>query len=93
MFAIIEINTSATVMEENVMVLRFKDVINYFFKSLLHSFCFHIGPKHNIKVLEPHQDVSDVGVDLVPVVAQPDVVEQGGLVEVHQAAVVINIFL
>ncbi len=45
------------------------------------------------RVSKPHQDVRDVRVDLVPVVTQPDVVEQRGLVEVHQAAVVVNVFL
>jgi len=44
-------------------------------------------------VAKSDQDVSDVSVDLVPFVAQADVVEQGGLVEMHQAAVVIHVFL
>jgi hypothetical protein len=60
------------------------------------SSCFIIlNPWHTLQFLvaKSDQDVCDVGVDLVPFVAQPDVVEQGGLVEMHQAAVVINIFL
>ena len=36
------------------------------------------------------EDVGHVGVDLVLEVALPDVVEQGGLVEVHEAAVVVH---
>ena len=36
------------------------------------------------------EDVGDVGVDLVPEVALPDVVEERGLVEVHEAAVVVH---
>jgi len=40
-----------------------------------------------------YQDVCDVGVDLVAVVSQPDVVEQRRLVQVHEAAVVVDIFL
>ena len=37
-----------------------------------------------------NEDVGHVGVDLVLEVALPDVVEQGGLVEVHEAAVVVH---
>ena len=36
------------------------------------------------------EDVGDVGVDLVLEVALPDVVEERGLVEVHEAAVVVH---
>ena len=36
------------------------------------------------------EDVGHVGVDLVLEVALPDVVEQGGLVEVHETAVVVH---
>ena len=45
------------------------------------------------KYKKTHQDVSHVRVDPVPLVPEPDVVQQGGLVQVHQAAVVVNIFL
>ena len=37
------------------------------------------------------EDVGDVGVDLVLAVAQPDVVEEGGLVEVHEGTVVLHL--